>query len=344
MSTRIDPAAIEIRPLREVTQSSMRCFLECPQKYVLRYIMWLVPKKPNIAFITGNAFHAGMEALLSPKAKDPLSEAEDAIDAYFETASESMDVALMADEELWRPQAQVHAMLKSWFYTKADDLLHTYEVLAVEQVVRCSDKHDDPIDRVGCKLDAMLVERGRPKKGERRCVYVLEHKSRSNQVTNNFVAALDLDTQGLVYVRRASRAIETGQIDVAIPKRAVVGGFIYNTVVKPQHRTGDYDQLTAKMQEAMCADPARYFAMIPVLVDTAAVVRHEANWNRIIQAMDSIRPGNICMNTTRCGDYNGCPYAPLCANGADANDPKSVFEPPQIEAFRTEQPHIELEE
>ena len=118
-------------------------------------------------------------------------------------------------------------------------------------------------------------------------------------------------------------------------------------MVKPQHllhAARNWDDLVAKMTQAISNKPESYLAMPFVLFDQNRINRMEVNFKRLLGAIDRLAPDTVCMSTKACEEYKGCPYSSLCANGADAGNPEQVLNMPEIGMYEFVRPHIELAE
>ena len=318
-------------PLVELTQSAMGTF-GCRQKYVFRYLMWLVPRGAIHYFVAGKAMHRSMEIMLDPKnqhmsAEERLMWAEREIDAIFDQAM--LDALVLNTDKFNKARAQSHACVKAWTFHWIDNLPFT--MIEPEAKVRAKEgatTSSPLIDRMAGMLDGRVKDNiGEPVE----CL--LESKSRYTLTGFDPYGSLPLNLQLLWYVKLAMERWNTEVTKV-----------YYNLLGKPQHRTGSYEELTAKMTNAMVQDPDKYLAIPDILIDLDVVNRQYKNWERVVDHIDNLKPKDVTLNLNMCDDFDGCHYRPLCLACVDAGCPRSVFDCDQIAMYAFKEPHSELSE
>lgn len=321
--------------LIEQTQSSTKCFQDCKQKYVFRYVLGLQPSGANINLITGEAIHRGLESLISFPNNDPqtnLVNMRQKVSDYLDTL-ENNPFMLEQMDKLTVAKAQVFSLLEAWpaYYA---NFFEEWEVIDTEVTIRAVEganlKSHRP-HRMAGKIDAIV---------KRKCdstIWIMENKSKRYLTGFNWSGNLELDHQVMWY---ALIGIRTGH---------PISGCLYNAIGKPQHRlskTG-YADLKFRMSNAIAAEPEKYFAMVPIDIDNYKLHRMEMHFSAIMDNVDAMHDTNKhlrpTMSTGRCGDFGGCPYAPLCQAGADVNYPAAVMEMPEVNLFEICKPHGELE-
>jgi hypothetical protein len=293
----------------------------------------LIPTGISKALTVGTAVHKALEILLDPKRTTPAAErlvqAEQAIEAFFEKKLEEPAASMgKVAEHLEHGRAQAHACVRAWVFNSLQNIPFT--VLTTESVIRApapANTYDTLVTRAAAKIDGTV----RDAEGRK---WLLEHKTLSSIRNIEWVSMLDTDHQAIWYLNLESHT----NLEPPV-------GFYYNAIAKPAHKSGvTWEDLVNRMVEAMCAEPERYFALIPVLVSVPMLERLECNWRHVLERMDNLTGHNIEMNFNACDEYDGCPYRLLCRNLADAGKPEDIFNLPEIELYQIQEPHNELTE
>ncbi len=332
-----DPTKLYEKPLIELTQSSVATFMACPQKFVFRYLMLLRRRGISIPLLVGSAVHRGLEILIAPAAdgnyEQRLPQCEVEIDKVFQKAIDGAFSIGGLEDKIEHGRAQAHAILNAWWIIYGSDF-QTWKPIAPELTVR-----SDPSAAIGGPLaprmagmiDAVILD-------ERGVAWILEHKTRKS-LSNFSVNSLELDLQALWYIILARITLPKHFPGVPSPQ-----GFMYDAIMKPQHRMNadGFPDLKQRMRDAMIESPEKYFALTPIEIKESTLERAWDNFQRIVRHMDALSPSSVYMNLKSCDDYGGCPYKPLCQNGANAADPIGVLNLSQIELFEVMQPHEEL--
>jgi len=318
------------RPMVLHTQSSIKTFRTCPQKYVFRYLLWLDTDFVNVPFVVGRAIHAGLAIQMSPKIPDekkPIQVAQ-AIDKVFDEVYNQPAIGGEIDGKLRQGQAQAHALVGLWPVNHAE-VIGDWKVKEVEVTVRnLNSTIASPLEeRMAGRLDA-LVERMSTQQH-----WLVEHKSRSSMGQTNWISNLEMDTQAIWYYHLAKPFYN-------------LEGFYYDILVKPQHRlgSGTWQDLSERMQDAISETPEKYFACPDVLFNQSAVDRYGEMFKRQIQTIDELEPRKVFMNDGACSEYSGCAYRALCEAGADCACPRDVMELPEVSMFSLKEPHSELDD
>ena len=332
-----DPTQIFNNPLVEVTQSMIKTFMRCRQRYVFRYLLQLASRIVVKPLIVGGATHTGWEVFLGycKGAKEVeflihLEEAHAAANNKFDEIYEDSTLIIPNPDVMEHGRVQVLAMLKAWALRYSGEL--PFRVVTVEQVARKLPEAtlESPLwMRMGGRLDATVTD----VEDYPDLYFVLENKTRSTLKGFDFVSGLNLDLQALWYL---TLVITRDELPIE--------GFFYNAIAKPAHRAAaSQDALQDKMVEAMCGDD-KYFFFSPILIDEDIRCQHYANWGRELRMMDTLSVDTVTMSTAACDDYGGCPYKKLCLLGADARFPERVLDIPQTELYYFRDPYTELEE
>ena len=322
-------------PLVEVTQSSVKCFMACPQRYVFRYLMGIASRGVSIPLLVGSAVHSGLEQLYpvdtSPGPLDPTAVQERmawamaAVRQTFEEYMSSPEYASIQDQ-LLKGLAQATAIIESfprmldqsgWFTTQTEQVVRADPLATLDSPL---------VDRMAGVLDRVVI----PNHAEKQ--WLVEYKTRASLSGYDWTGNLDLDMQVLWY---SLLGTATG-LDME--------GFFYVVMGKPAHRLSakGWEELRDRMMAAIANDPEKYFACIPLHINYDAVEIMRQNVKMTVARMDALRAGQVEMHTERCTDYAGCPYKALCAAGANANRPDEVMNLPQLGLYQTVRPHSEL--
>lgn len=341
-----DPATVLPLGLHELTQSALATGLACPQKFVFRYLMRLVPQGISGHLVCGQAVHSAMESLLDPANRKwdtarRINTAHKIVNDTFDSVMEDAEVTALHDgAALERSRAQALAIVESWVVVQGPESIPG-KVLHLEWNKRAAanecDRHPGMKSRMAGKIDA-IVEIDKK-------LYIVDHKTRySLRDISEFLVSLPLNHQVLWYGILAKEWIRE-----ILPRRknAEVAGFVFNFFAKPQHRSGaTVDELRGRMTTAMMEEPDKYFFLDKVEFSPTALLNAERNFTRIVNNLDRLgTPGYpVYMDTTRCDDYGGCPYRTLCKAGADANDPAAVLALPEVELYSIGEIHAELSE
>jgi hypothetical protein len=301
--------------------------------YVFRYILGLKPSGANINLITGEAIHLGLEALMKhPESPETgLMVMRGDVEQFLHQFTNN-PFMLEQTDKLTVAKAQVLSLLEEWpaYYA---NFFEEWEVCELELSIRMAEGTltSDPIaERMAGKLDGILKRRAD------NTLWILENKSKRYLTGFNWAGNLELDYQIMWYAIIA----KMGGYGIS--------GCLYNTIGKPQHRlskTG-YEDLKFRMSNAIAAEPEKYFAMVPIDINEDKLGRMEIHFARVVENIDLLHESEKyiwpLMNTSRCGDFGGCPYAPLCQAGADAFYPAEVMNMPEANLYEVVEPHGEL--
>jgi hypothetical protein len=338
-----DPDTLYDHPLVELTQSAMGSFATCPQQYVFRYLMKIVPQGVSVPLVTGTAVHDVFEFILDPKnekmqGRNLILHVKNLVDSVFDKVIERSDLSWNLDsEKLEKGRAQALAIVGSWPIVY--DYREWFKVLHTELNIRSKPGAtiDSPMmDRAAGKIDGIVWDLGS------KTIKILEHKTRYSIKNLDFVGGLPLDHQAIWYMMMWEEWLEGHKKEAKKAKLGKADGFFYNVIAKPLHRSGTFDELVDRMTTAMVEKPENYFSFTSVEIEQESVDRARNNFQKVIKRMDGLDPGNVEMNTKACNMYGGCPYRKLCCAGADAGQPKKVLSLPQIDMYRFQAEHEEL--
>lgn len=335
-----DVDTIYDRPLVEITQSALTTFMACPQRYVFRYLMRLSKMGVSIPLLVGSAVHKGLEVLMDPDSpleqSDKLPFALQAVESKFLSVTKDVRKIIGIEDKVETGRAQAHALVTCWNVINADTLSE-WTLLRSEMKIRSKPTAtvlSPHADRRAGMIDGVV-------KDQDGTVWIAEHKTRRAMGDLN-ANSLNLDAQALWYIVMCYEQLQADPgWEAGMPK-----GFLYDALQKPQHRLNamGFEDLRNRMIAAILADPSKYLSVIPILIEPKIVDMARRNFSKIIHLMDTLNPHWVYMNTKSCDDFGGCPYKPLCQNGAQADNPRSVFDIPQIDLYEILPPHTELED
>lgn len=340
----VSPAKAMSVSIGEFTQSSIHTFMSCPQKFALNYLLKIRRPGNALALITGSAVHEGFDILLRLRQQFPdgdlakqVAVAEETVHEYFDERLEHelMDPNVLSGMD--QSRAQAIACLRG-FYIVHGDKIEDWQVIEVEQEVRVDRDHPRNLaskvqNMSAGKIDGIVRTPGG-------MVLMLEHKTTSSLQFHSG-AGLEMDGQLLWYQMLCEIVCDS----IGCER---IDGVFYNVIAKPQHRTprDDFKGLVNKMVEAMRESPERYFMPSVIAVDPEKVRMARRNFDRVISLMQYMQDGEgrWVKNLKACRDFGGCQYLPLCAAGADVNDPDAIFDLDEMAVFEVqEKTHMELE-
>lgn len=132
-----------------------------------------------------------------------------------------------------------------------------------------------------------------------------EAKTRGTHLTNADIAKLDLDQQVLNEVAglQTARGITVAKVEYL---------YIFKPSIR-QKQTETVDQYCARIIEDYQERPDFYFHQETIYIDQARVTTWERDLWRIVQAINwSVKRDWWYRNTSRCAEWSGCEYLPLC--------------------------------
>lgn len=331
--------------LVEVTQSSLRLFMECEQKFVFQYMYRIRRRRLKVYLVIGHAVHAAFEVLLAPTIDgkevpldDRLPYCQHAIDRIFDKVQDGSDLmGTVGVDDLEVGRAQSYAIMTGWFNHFIEEM-RGWDLQETEFKVRVREgvTLESPLlDRMAGMIDGIVLDK---KDNEN---WILEHKTRGSLYNLNLLG-LDLDFQALFYLILTRKVLQSRNIQIKPPV-----GFLYNAMQKPQHRMNKhgFPDLVARMTDAVTANPEKYFSFSPLRIPDSAVETALENLHRIVKKLDAMERDTIVMNTTACDNYGGCEFRSLCQAGARAGDgPEALFNLAQTGMFDITPLHPELEE
>lgn len=310
-------------PLPVHSYTSLSTFQQCITKYVLLYLLRLVPKTPNKNLVGGHAFHQGLAALIAPGGSSSperrLKSAHVAIDKVFDKVLETPEGLLGNTPNLLDyARIQIHACTKAWYL---QEIWKDFKVVELEKWIAVPPNttiNSPPLDRIVVKADGIIKYQKE--------LAILENKTQATIIPQtDVVDNIALDFQAHIGVLIAKKRLKLN-----------IQKFCYNIIAKPRHSIipEDYEGTIAKMVEAMLAKPVNYLSgIIPVEVTQPDLKLCESNIARIMYRADNLTGMQVERNSVACLMYTGCEYAALCKQSVDGAKPATVFKCPAISQY-----------
>ena len=288
------------------THSSMSTFMNCPRRGHYRYDLHLVPVVEHKARPIGSAFHKAME---TGRADDGL--------ALFDRLMPMPNDQSEMDRWL-NDRAIVEGLARGGLANWARHQGGQREVQFRVPIVNPDTGRPSRSFLLAGKIDAIVDVNG---------VWHLEEYKSASQINTVYVDRLSLDTQVTLYLYAARRM---WGIDVH--------NVIYRVGRKPsiQQRKGE---TAAQYRERLLSDylvdrPDFYFMEFALERTEAQLAEFERDlWVQTQRHLQDRRLNFHPKNTSRCSEYGGCPYMPLCLGRPDAEA-----------LYKTRAPHSELVE
>lgn len=286
---------------REVlTHSHMQLRKNCPVAEHYRYELGLVRRVRSSALSLGTAVHRGIEtgsveeALKTFEGVFPSTQAEqDALDILAVTAE---------------------AMLTGYFEHYAPYDSYEAEIPFQIPIVNPSTGARSKTFDLAGKVDGLTQIDG--------AWWICEYKTAS-QLTRAYIDRLQLDTQITTYMYGLQKL-----------RNIQVEGVIYRILKKPSIRQKQSEtaaQFRERIVEDYQARPGFYFEEQRLYRSQEDLADFERELWMFTQRLLQERRENIHFkNTSRCAEYGGCEYIPLCLKYQDAMD-QYISQPRDIE-------------
>lgn len=283
---------------REVlTHSHMQLRKNCPVAEHYRYERGLVRRAQSASLTIGSAVHRGIET----------GKVEEALRMF-----EGVYPSTQADQDAHEVMmATVEAMLTGYF--AAYEPFDSYEAEIPFQVpiINPDTKARSKTFDLAGKVDGLTKIDGQ--------WWICEYKTTS-QLTRAYIDRLQLDTQITTYMYGLQRL-----------RSIKVAGVIYRIIKKPtirQKQTETASQFRERVVEDYRARPEFYFDEQRLYRSQEDLEDFERElWMFTQRILQERREGIHFKNTSRCAEYGGCPYIPLCLKYQDAMDLYTHAEP-----------------
>jgi len=287
------------RAMETKTYSSIQFFKNCRRAYKLRYEDKLVLRRETEARSIGSAFHLGLE--MGDAA--PALELLDGYQVYSQEDQDKKDTM----------QATVLAMLNGWwarFGREVDAEEYYDEDEFCIPIINPATGAASKSFVLGGKVDRLIKREGQ---------WHIEERKTASQIGRSYIDKLYLDTQVTTYVygEEKSRDIE-------------IAGITYRMVRKPSIRRSQ-KETQEQFVERLVADyqqrPDFYFFEEQLYRGREDLKEFEQElWDFTQDLLKCRREGLWYRNTSRCLDWGGCEYLPLCCHKPDAQDLYRVAE------------------
>lgn len=278
-----------------VLSNSLISTFDCPKKFYFRAVKGLVPLVKREPLYLGGLYHLGRE------------KGESAVDVEISKVNPQDQAEADRQYVLY---STIIGMIKGAaiaFQDSSDPIIKEPEwLLPILNPLtgKASRKY-----MIGGRADSLIRNPGDP---EDNCWTVVEEKTRGKQVTESDILKLPLDRQLNNEIMCLERA-----------RNIRITNARYRYVVKPFIRQTKNENV-AQYCERLIADYQErtdfYFHEEELLVDREQVRAwgHDL-WN-FVHMIDFCRKNNYWhRNTSRCGEWAGCEYLPLCRGDEDVS-------------------------
>ena len=295
-------SAVVAQDLELWTHSMMSTYMNCPRRGHYRYGMHLAPAVEHKARPIGSAFHRGIET----------GHVEDALALYDRLIPAPND---QAEADGWaNDRAIVEGMvsggLARWTRHEGGQREVQFRVPAINpETGRASRTF-----MLAGKIDAIVDIGGQ---------WWIEELKSSGSLTKLYVDRLELDQQVTLYIYAAQRM---WNIQIA--------GVLYRVARKPSIKQTQKETAAAYrerlLRDYLVERPDFYFFEFDLhrTAEHLAEFEHDL-WVQTQRFLADRRAGFHPKNTSRCTEYGGCPYMPLCLQRPDAEALYTIRAPHQ---------------
>lgn len=286
-----------------LTHTTTTQFRNCRRRYYHRNVQHLVRKYAGEARGIGYAVHRGIE--------------QGSVQAGLDALGERPIFDQQDYDQLELARVIVHAMLTGYF--KHFDPLPNYrpEIQFRLPILNPGTGHRSRSYQFAGKVDGLCQIDGR--------YFLVEYKTTS-QLGPAAIDNLPLDAQVTAYIYALQRFLDI-RID----------GVIYRFLRRPsirQRQNETAEQFRDRLTQDYINRPDFYFREEQLYRLRDDLDRYERDlWNLTQDMLHARRHGLWYMNTSRCQDFGGCDYIPICRGDHDA-----------LDLFMREEPHTELKE
>ncbi|WP_054948953.1 PD-(D/E)XK nuclease family protein [Numidum massiliense] len=267
-----------------LTHTRLQTRKNCPKADYWRNIRGLSPLKRKQSLSIGGAFHKGMETRSVQQAIDYLMRTSFASSPEEVTEVETAKVIV---------EAMVSGALEQWKILGDGRAEIKFEI----PIINPRTGHSSRKFRLAGKSDELVqLEDG--------SWWVIEYKT-AGQIGQAYVDRLDLDSQITTYIYGLQR-----EFDITID------GVFYRVARKPSIRQTKKETLE-QYRQRLIADyqnrPEFYFHEFQLYRSQEDLQAFEDElWGFTQEYLFAKRSGIHYKNTSRCTEFGGCPYMPLC--------------------------------
>lgn len=297
---------------KALSWSQIACFLTCPEKYRLRYRLYLILKIVNFNFIVGNCLHTGLFRL---HLKESLNKAiREAVKELWETRQDLSKVLMLNDKiekEFIRTEVIIESAIKAYarYYKKEIKNLNPIELeLSINgEIISPIGKHTEVNDKF--YLKGQLDELVQNKRGYK---YVYEIKT-TNKIDKSWVDKYVYDGQTSLYINLAQLKHDIRGVYVDCIKKPALRIGKAESENKFLKRLEDF-YINTHPEDIFYKDSYR-----------RNLIELENNMKMIYYAAENIMKADKDSNRyyrdrTVCHNYNSpCEYLNLCNYGINQN-------------------------
>ncbi len=304
-------SAVVEQELEMWTHSMMSAHMNCPRKGHYRYDLQLAPRVEHKARPIGSAFHRGIE---TGRVEDALA----LFDRLMPTPNDQTET-----DRLLNDRAVVEGLVRGGLANWRRHQGGQREVQFRVPIVNPDTGRPSRTFQLAGKIDA-IVDVG----GE----WFLEEYKSAGAIDRMYIDRLELDTQITLYKYAAQRMWD---IQIA--------GVIYRVGRKPSIKQTQ-KETAAQYRERLLRDyleerPDFYFFQWDLRRTDEQLAEFERDlWVQTQRHLADRRLGFHPKNTSRCSEYGGCAYMPLCLARPDAETLYTI-RPPHSELLEEDEPH-----
>lgn len=268
---------------RTLTHSIASTFLNCQRKYYYRYVLNLRRKNRPAYYSVGSAFHAGLE-YQDPEAAVAYLQQDEVANQW-----EADDLRI----KISTVRGMVAGALEAWDYEFED----FYPEQEYELPIRNPETGYPSRTFVDAgKMDGVVrLDDG---------LWLIEYKTAS-RISSAYFERLYLDAQITRYYRAA-------QIIYGQP----LNGVIYRVAKKPairQRKNESLREFCERLEADFRERPDFYFYEEKLYRSDSDLADFEWDlWSVATEIRRSERDEYFPKNTSRCAEYGGCPFIPIC--------------------------------
>lgn len=271
-----------------LTNSHIKTWLNCGMAEHYRYTLQLVPRIRSKHLSLGSAVHRGIEF--------------GSVEAGLEYFSDVYPSTQAEQDELDTNRVICEAMLAGYFDRYQPFKEYEPEIEFDVPILNPKTKAASKSFVLSGKVDGLTKING--------SWWVCEYKTAS-RVDRTYIDRLQLDTQITLYMYALQRL-----------RGIKITGVIYRIIKKPTIRQKQNETL-AQFRERIIEDyrvrDDHYFEQQMLYRSQADLEAFERElWMMTQRMLAERREGIHFKNTSRCSEYGGCPYMPLCLGHEDA--------------------------
>ena len=273
--------------MRPLTHSNMSVFKNCHRMYYFKVTQGLARKTRRTALSDGSAIHKGIE---TGSVTEALAELDDIYPANQSDA-----------EALANRRAFIEAAVTGYLKRFPDPPVAKHEIQFDLPIINPATKAVSKTFRLAGKIDGLEQRNGK--------WWLVEIKT-SGKLDRAYIERLPLDTQVTTYVYALTRM----GYDIA--------GVVYRVIRKPTIQQRQKETAQEYRQRLIQDYQERqdfYFYEEPLYRSKADLDEFEAElWAITQDVLSAERLGWWYKNTSRCAEYGGCDFLPLCRGQAGA--------------------------